>query len=112
MALVASQTAGSRLSGSPSMMVRRKLTSVSTILMRLCVLLTSTKHLVRSPYDALPPSVAQCFLRSGMYFEGSKVRGFSSKGTFDDMSSSAEAADCNDRVSFFCAPSARGGIGT
>ena len=110
MALVASQTAGNRLSGSPSMRVRRKLTKVSTILMRLCVLLTSTKHLVRSPYDALLPSVAQSLLRSGMYLDGSKFRGFSSNGTVEDMASSAEVADCNDKVSFFCAPFGCGGI--
>ena len=41
-------TAGSRLSGSASMSKRRKLTNVSTILIRLCVLLTRMKHLVNS----------------------------------------------------------------
>lgn len=41
-------TAGKRLEGSASMRTRKQLTSVSTILMRLWVLLTSTKHLVNS----------------------------------------------------------------
>ena len=46
---------------------------MSTILIRLCVTLTSTKHLVKSAYDALPPSEAQCPWSSAVYFEGSNV---------------------------------------
>src|SRR5438045_8643097 len=92
------RTAGNKLLGSPAIRVRRKLTKVSTILIRLCVPLINTKHLVSSEYDASFPSVAQCFWRSGTYFCGSNVRGLSSKGSCDEIISSLDPADCSDNV--------------
>jgi len=86
-------TAGRRLSGSASIRMRMQLTSVPTILIRLCVPLTSTKHLVSRAYDALPPSAAQCPLSCGMYLAGSKVNGLSSRGRAADTRSSAVPTD-------------------
>ena len=82
------------------MIIRSKLTSVSTILILLCVPLTRTKQRVNSAYVAFPPSEAQWLCKLGTYLDGSKARGLSSKGMLADMVSSSAAVDW--RVRVFC----------
>lgn len=86
-------TAGRRLDESPSIKTLKQLTRVSTIFIRLVVALTRTKHLVSSPYEAFPPSAAQCCRSWVTYCEGSKTRGDSSSGIDDVTASSAVPVD-------------------
>jgi len=100
MAFVASHTAGSKLEGSPSINSRMQLTRVSTILIRLWVPFTSTKHLVSRAYDASPPSDDHASCSCGRYLAGSKVSGLSSRGIDAEVWSWVAALDDRDRVFF------------
>ena len=57
------------------------------------IALASTKHRVRSAYEASPASDFQCFCSSGMYCEGWKESGDSSSGIELVVVSSAFPAD-------------------